>query len=81
MCVTGEGTHQISQSLQSSVPPQKTHVGYTGKCSILQVFSAGNLLETEIQQLLYQVEHWASTNKPMLVLMYCLLVTRKNGIG
>lgn len=29
-------------------------------------FNAENLLETEIQQLLYQTEPWASSSKPML---------------
>lgn len=67
----GRNMSQIFQSLQSSVP-HKNHVGYSGEGRIFQVFDTGNLMETEIQQLLYQMEHWASTSKPMLVLMYCL---------
>lgn len=71
-CAMGEETCHRFPIASNPLSPIKTQVGYTGKCSVLQVFNTGNVLETEIQQLLYQVEHWASTRKPMLVLLYCL---------
>lgn len=70
--VTGEGRRHRFPKASSPLFPIKTPVGYSGKCSILQVFSTGNLLGTEIQQLQCEMEHWASTSRPMLVLMYCL---------
>lgn len=48
---------QISHSLQSSVPHKNPCRIYR---KMQQGFNTGNVLETEIQQLLYQMEHWAN---------------------
>lgn len=57
VCDRGGNMSQISHSLQSSVPHKNLCRIYR---KMQQGFNTGNVLETEIQQLLYQMEHWAN---------------------